>query len=139
MSSPLPWLKTVKKGHQWDFVHVKRLCGNGRLYVRLATSSENIEQKHGTLATGSENVVSSPSHASTSFVRLCNAPNSAPTSGVPLPACDEIDDEELTEFGAAISSLTIDQKVARIPLYFLVYPCLSLKELFILMAVLRGL
>ena len=55
----------VKKGHQWDFVHVKHLCGNGRLYVGLVTSSEYIEQKHGTLATGSENAVSSPSHAST--------------------------------------------------------------------------
>ena len=108
----------VKKGHQWDFVHVKHLCGNGRLYVRLVTSSENIEQKHGTLATGSENAVSSPSHASTSFVRLCNVPNSASTSGVRLAACDEIDDEELPQFGAAISPLTTDQKVARIAAVF---------------------
>ena len=108
----------VKKGHQWDFVHVKHLCGNGRLYVRLVASRENIEQKDGTLATGSENVVSSPSHASTSFVRLCNAPNSASTSGVPLAACDEIDDEELPEFRAAMSLLTTDHKVARIAAVF---------------------
>ena len=93
----------VKKGHQWDFVHVKPLCGNGRLHVRLVTNRENMLQKDGTLATGSENIVSSPSHASTSFVRLCNAPNSASTSGVPLAACDETDDEELPEFGAAMS------------------------------------
>ena len=55
-----------------------------------------------------------PSHASTSFVRLCNAS----TSGVPLAACDEIDDENLPEFGAAISPLTTDQKVARIAAVF---------------------
>ena len=110
----------VKTGHRWDFVHVKHLCGNGRLYVRLVTSAsrENIEQKDGTLATGSENVVSSPSHATASFVRLCNAPNSASTSGVPLAACDEIDDENLPEFGAAISPLTTDEKVARIAAVF---------------------
>jgi len=100
----------VKKDHQRDFVHVKHLCGNGRLYVRLVTSRENIEQKDGTQAAGSENVVSSPSHASTSSVRLCNAPNSAFTSGVPLAACDEIVDEELPEFGAAISLLTTIEK-----------------------------
>jgi len=74
---------------------VKHLCGNGRLYVRLVTSRENIEQKDATLATGGDNVVSSPSHDSTSFVRLCNLPNSASTSVVPRAASDEIDDEEL--------------------------------------------
>ena len=54
----------VKTGHQWDFVHIKHLGGNGRLYFRLITSAsrENIKQKDGTLVTGSENVVSSPSH-----------------------------------------------------------------------------
>ena len=88
------------------------------LYVRLVTSGENIEQKDATLATGGENVVSAPSRASTSFVRLCNAPYSASTSGVPLAACDEIDDEELPEFGAAISLLTTDQKVTRIAAVF---------------------
>ena len=96
----------VKRGHQWDFVHVKHLCGNGRLYVRLVTCRENIEQNNGTLATSNENLVSSPSYASTSFVRLCNEPNSASTSSVPLAtAYDETDDEELLEFGAAISLL----------------------------------
>ena len=100
----------VVKGHQWDFVHVKHLCGKGRLYVRLVTNRENIKKKDSTLATGSENVVSSPSHASTSFVRLCNAPNSASTSGVPLAACDESDDEEPPEFGAAMSLLTTLKK-----------------------------
>lgn len=108
----------VKKGHQWDFVHVKPLCGNGGLYLRLVTSRENIEQKDGTLATGSENTVSSPSYTSTSFVRLCNARNSASTSGVSLAACDEIDDEKLPEFGAAMSPLTTDQKVTRIAALF---------------------
>jgi len=94
----------VKKGHQWDFVHVKHLCGN----VRLVTSRENTEQKDGTLATDSDNVVSSPSRAS--------------TSGVPLAACDEIDDEELQEFGATTSLLTTDQKVTRIAAVFLGIP-----------------
>ena len=88
----------VKKGHQWDFVHVKHLCGICRLCVRLLTSGENIEQKDATLATGSDNVVSSPSHASTSFVRLCNSVTSASGSVVPVGACDEIVDEELPEF-----------------------------------------
>ena len=49
---------------------------------------------------------------------MCNAPNSASTSGVPLAACDKIDDEELPKFGAAISPLTTDQKVARIAAVF---------------------
>ena len=95
----------IKKGLQWDFVHEKHLCGSGCLYVRLVTSRDNIEQKHGTLATGSENVVSSPSHASTSLVELCS---SASTSDVSLAVCDEIDDEELPEFAAAISPLNTD-------------------------------
>jgi len=82
----------IKKGHQWDFVQVKHLCRNGRLYVKLVTRRK---QKDATLATGSDNVVSSPSHDSTSFVRLCNLPNSASTSVVPRAASDEIDDEEL--------------------------------------------
>ena len=109
----------VKKGHQWDFVHVKHLCGNGRLYIRLVTCRENIEQNNGILATDSENLVSFPSYASTAFVRLCNEPNSASTSIVPLAtACDETDDEELPEFGAAISLLAPDQKVTRIATVF---------------------
>ena len=83
----------VKKGHQWDFVHVKNLC-------QFCTC------------------VSSPSHASTSFVRLCNVPNSASTSVVPQAASDEIDDEELPQFGAAISLLTTDQNVTRIAAVF---------------------
>ena len=62
--------------------------------------------------------VSSPSHASTSFVRLCNVPNSASTSVVPQAASDEIDDEELPQFGAAISLLTTDQNVTRIAAVF---------------------
>ena len=49
---------------------------------------------------------------------MCNAPNSASTSGVPLAACDEIYNEELPQFGAAISPLTTDQKVARIATVF---------------------
>lgn len=49
---------------------------------------------------------------------MCNAPNSASTSGVSLPACDETDDEELLEFGAAMSLLTTDQKVTRIAAVF---------------------
>ena len=82
-------------------------------------SRGNIEQKDATLATGIENVVSSPSHASSSLVRLCNASNSASTLGAPLAVCDEIDDEELLEFGVAISLITTDQKVARITAVFL--------------------
>ena len=33
----------VKEAHLWDFAHVKHLCGNGRLYVRLVTSRKDIE------------------------------------------------------------------------------------------------
>ena len=28
-------LPVVKDDHKWDFKHIKHLCGNGRLYVRL--------------------------------------------------------------------------------------------------------
>ena len=30
----------VKPDHQWDFKHVKHLCGQGKLYVRLNVSKE---------------------------------------------------------------------------------------------------
>lgn len=30
----------VKAGHQWDFKHVKHLCGQGKLYVRLNVSKD---------------------------------------------------------------------------------------------------
>ena len=31
-------LPVVKTGHKWDFAHVKNLCGQGRLYVKLNVS-----------------------------------------------------------------------------------------------------
>ena len=88
----------VKKGHtNGEYVHVKHLCGNGHLYIRMVSSRVNIVEKDATLATGSESDDSSPSCACTSFVRLCNAPNSASDSAVPLEACDQIDDDGLPE------------------------------------------
>ena len=32
----------VKSGHKWDFVHVKNLCGQGKLHVQLTSPSEAI-------------------------------------------------------------------------------------------------
>ncbi|KAJ7318913.1 hypothetical protein OS493_036904 [Desmophyllum pertusum] len=100
----------VKEGHQWDFAHVKHLCGNGRLYVRLITSKEEMEQKDATLTTSSQLSQGSastsfsrmPSHASASAtVRLSDVPHSAAVSDVP-PAVS--DDDDLPEFGAAQSN-----------------------------------
>ena len=28
-------MPVIKTGHRWDFVHIKNLCGQGRLYVKL--------------------------------------------------------------------------------------------------------
>ena len=59
----------VKEGNLWDFAHVKHLCGNGCLYVRLVTSREDVDcYNEATLMTSIENVVPSPSHVSTFFV-----------------------------------------------------------------------
>ena len=44
--------------------------------------------------------------------------DSASTSGVPLAACDETNDEELPQFGGAMSLLTTDQQVTRIAAVF---------------------
>ncbi|KAJ7360644.1 hypothetical protein OS493_015755 [Desmophyllum pertusum] len=116
------------KGHQWDFAHVKHLCGNGRLYVRLITSKEEMEQKDATLTTSSQLSQGSastsfsrmPSHASASAtVRLSDVPHSAPVSDVP-PAVS--DDDDLPEFGAAQSMPTTEQKVARLAAVFPVIP-----------------
>ncbi|KAJ7370640.1 hypothetical protein OS493_031055 [Desmophyllum pertusum] len=57
----------VKEGHQWDLHTSKHLCGNGRLYVRLITSKEEMEQKDATLTTSSQ---LSQGSASTSFSRM---------------------------------------------------------------------
>ena len=35
-------LPVVKTGHKWDFAHVKNLCGQGRLYVRLNVSKDEL-------------------------------------------------------------------------------------------------
>ena len=32
----------VKQGHKWDFRHVKNFCGQGRLYVQLKVSSDDL-------------------------------------------------------------------------------------------------
>ena len=34
--------RVVKKGHTWDYAHVKHLCGSGKLYVRLNVSKDII-------------------------------------------------------------------------------------------------
>lgn len=100
----------VKMGYQWDFVYVKYMCGNGCFYVRLviSVSRENIEQKDGILVIGSENVVSFLFYVIIFFVRLCNVFNLVFILGVLLVVCDEIDDENLLEFGVVILVLIID-------------------------------
>ncbi|XP_068734773.1 uncharacterized protein [Montipora capricornis] len=35
-------LPVVKAGHKWDFAHVKNLCGQGRLYVKLNVSKDEL-------------------------------------------------------------------------------------------------
>lgn len=35
-------LPVVKTGHKWDFAHVKNLCGQGRLYVKLNVSKDEL-------------------------------------------------------------------------------------------------
>lgn len=35
-------LPVVKTGHKWDFAHVKNLCGQGRLYVKLNASKDEL-------------------------------------------------------------------------------------------------
>ena len=33
----------VKEAHPWNFAHVKHLCGNGRLYVRLQSGTKVVD------------------------------------------------------------------------------------------------
>ena len=35
-------LPVVKTGHKWDFAHVKNLCGQGRLYVKLNVPKDKL-------------------------------------------------------------------------------------------------
>lgn len=66
-----------------------------------------------------QNDFNPPSQTSASFVRSCNAPYPSSTSVVPPAACSVDDDEELPEFAAGISLVTIAQKVIRITAVFL--------------------
>lgn len=91
----------VKEAHLWDFAHVKHLCGNGRLYVRLVTSRKDIEHtehKDSTLTASSEDVVSPANSASVTTLEV------------------DDDEEDLPEFRANL--LTTDEKVARIAAVF---------------------
>ena len=81
----------VKEAHPWNFAHVKHLCGNGRLYVRLVTSRKDIEHtehKDSTLTASSEDVVSPNNSASVTTLEVDN------------------DEEDLLEFRANL--LTTD-------------------------------
>ena len=41
-------LPVIKDDHKWDFKHIKHLCGNGRLYVRLnVPKHEMVHDAHG--------------------------------------------------------------------------------------------
>ena len=91
----------VKEAHLWNFAHVKHLCGNGRLYVRLVTSRKDIEHtehKDSTLTASSEDVVSPTNSASVTTLEADN------------------DEEDLLEFRANL--LTTDEKVSRIAVVF---------------------
>ena len=94
----------VKEAHLWDFAHVKHLCGNGRLYVRLVTSRKDIEHtehRDSTVTASSEDVVRPTYSASVTTLEV------------------DDDEEDLPEFKANL--LTTDEKVSRIAA---VFPCI---------------
>ena len=115
----------VKEGHQWDFGHVKHLCGNGRLYVRLVTDREEIELKDATLKTATRDsaskFLSTDTHSLPSTSQL---PDSALASGSTfvLPVSSEDGEQDLPEMGITQSISTIEQRVASVAAIFPAVP-----------------
>ena len=78
-------LPVTKSGHKWDFLHVKNLCGQGRLYVMLNTSKEDLLQS-GNIDDGFELCVTNPSPP----IRTCGPSQSLPQTNVPsLPTTSQ--------------------------------------------------
>ena len=124
----------VKDNHTWDFSHVKHLCGNGRLYVRLITDIDEISGKAGDkcqddTATATTSSISAPTPSQAySNVDLCNTtsattpePGSEASASSAQPPCsvdDDDDDDELLKPPAAINSLLDQQKVDNLSMMF---------------------
>ena len=127
----------VKDNHTWDFSHVKHLCGNGRLYVRLITDIDEISGKAGdkcqddTATTTTSSISASTPSQAYSNVDLCNTtnattpePGSEASASSAQPPCsvddddDDDDDDELLRPPAAINSSLDQQKVDNLSMMF---------------------
>lgn len=99
----------VKESHKWDYGHVKHLCGNGRLYVRLLTADreEISAQRPKVEIGGNPSVATCSQNVSTSGSRVSTLLHPAPSTSATMTSGDE---------GVDISS--IQQKINNLSAVF---------------------
>ena len=112
----------VKDNHAWDFSHVKHLCGNGRLYVRLIT--HNIDEVFGKAR---DKCQKDTVAATGSNVDLCNTSigttlepvnESSESSAQPPCSIDNDDDDDMLRPSGVISSMLDQQRVENLSMMF---------------------
>ena len=121
----------VKDNHTWDFSHVKHLCGNGRLYVRLITDIDEISGKaldkcQDDTATAAASTSSTPiSSQAYSNVDLCNATSATTPEPVnetsaqpPRSAVVDVDEAEILRPSGAINLMVDQQRVDNLAMMF---------------------
>ena len=105
----------VKDNHAWDFSHVKHLCGNGRLYVRLIT--HNIDEVS---SKARDKCHEETAPATGSNVDLCNTSSGATlepvdetseSSAQPPCSIDDDDHDDLLRPSGAINSMLDQERV----------------------------
>ena len=116
----------VKDNHAWDFSHVKHLCGNGRLYVRLIT--HNIDEVSGKAR---DKCHEETAPATGSNVDLCNTSSGATlepvdetseSSAQPPCSIDDDDHDDLLRPSGAINSILDQERVENLLMMFLRIP-----------------
>jgi len=118
----------VKDNHTWDFSHVKHLCGNGRLYVRLITDIDEISGKaldkcQDDTASAAASTSSTPTSSQAySNVDLCNATSATTVNETsaqpPHSAVVDVDEAELLRPSGAINSMVDQQRVDNLAMMF---------------------
>ena len=112
----------VKDNHAWDFSHVKHLCGNGRLYVRLIT--HNIDEVSGKAR---DKCQEETAPATGSNVDLCNTSSGATlepvdetseSSAQPPCSIDDDDHDDLLRPSGAINSMLDQERVENLSMMF---------------------
>ena len=102
----------VKDGHNWDYGHVKHLCGNGRLYVRLLSASreEISAQKQIVEIRGNPSGAAGSQNASTRWMEECGHRGTTPSTSATMIRTDK--------------GVEIQQKINNLSA---VFPCIPLE------------